>query len=119
MKKDCYAMKNKEREKEKGKTHNDGHVMQVIGSSSSMKIEEINATCDDDVDILFMDDDVTYVEVNLAHSLAHTWLLNCNALFHVTPDRELFTRYEAKPLGIVRLGGSRQCNMVGIGDVMV
>ena len=84
-----------------------------------MKIEEINATCDDDVDILFMDDDVTYVEVNLAHSLAHTWLLNCNALFHVTPDRELFTRYEAKPLGIVRLGGSRQCNMVGIGDVMV
>ena len=69
MKKDCYAVKNKEREKEKGKTHGDGHVMQVTSPSSSMNIEEINATCDDDVDILVVDDDATYVEVNMAHSL--------------------------------------------------
>ena len=60
MKKDCYALKNKEREKEKGKTYDDGDVMQVTSSSSSMKVEEINGTCDDDA---------TYVEVNMAHSL--------------------------------------------------
>ena len=34
MKKDCYPLKNKERGKEKGKTHGDGHVMQVTCSSS-------------------------------------------------------------------------------------
>ena len=84
--------------------------MQVTSSSSSMKIEEINATCDDDA---------TYVEVNMAHLLAHTWLLDCGASFHVTPHKEWFTRYEPKPLGKVRLGDSRQCDVVGIGDVMV
>ena len=46
--------------KGKGKTHGDGQVIQVTSSSSSMKIEEINATCDDDVDILVVDDDATY-----------------------------------------------------------
>ena len=101
MKKDCYALKNKEREKERGKTHGDGHVMQVTGSSSSKKIEEINATCDDDVDILVVDDDATYVEVNMAHTLTDTWMLDSRASFHVTPHREWFTRYEAKPLGTV------------------
>ena len=119
MKKDCYALKNKERGKEKGKIHGDGHVMQVTCSSSSMKIEEINATCDDDVDILVVDDDATYVEVNMAHSLAHTWLLDSGASFHVTPHREWFTRYEAKPLGTIRIGDSRQCDVVGIGHVIV
>ena len=82
MKKDCYALKNKEREKEKGKTYDDGDVMQVTSSSSSMKVEEINGTCDDDA---------TYVEVNMAHSLAHTWLLESGASFHVTPHRGWFT----------------------------
>ena len=107
--------------KRKGKGQNpcDGHVMQVTSSSSSMKIEETNAICDDDVDILVMDDDATYVEVNMALSLAHTWLLDYGASFHVTPQREWFTRYEAKPLGIVRLGDSSQCDVVGIRDVLV
>ena len=76
-------------------------------------------TCDDVVDILVVDDDATYVEVNMAHSLAHTWLLDSGASFHVTPHREWFTRYDAKSLGTVRLGDSRQCDVVGIGDVMV
>ena len=75
MKKDCYAVKNKEREKEKGKTHGDGHVMQVTSPSSSMNIEEINATCDDDVDILVMDDDATYVEVNNNGSLTCSYMV--------------------------------------------
>ena len=92
MKNDCYALKNKEREKEKGKTHGDGHVMQVISSSSSTKIEEINAICDDDVDILVVDDEATYVEVNMSHSLAHTLLLDYGASFHVTPHREWFMK---------------------------
>ena len=29
-------------------------------------------TCDDVVDILVVDDDAIYVQVNMAHSLAHT-----------------------------------------------
>ena len=48
IKKDCYALKNKE--KEKSKTHGDGHVKQLVGSSSSLKIEEINVACDDGVE---------------------------------------------------------------------
>ena len=117
IKKDCYALKNKE--KEKSKTHGDGHVKQLAGSSSSLKIEEINVACDDGVDILVMDDDATYVEANIAHAFAHTWLLDSGASFHVTPHREWFTRYEAKSLGTVRLGDSHQCDVIGIGDVMV
>ena len=93
--------------------------MQVTSSSSSMKIEEINATCDDGVNVLVVDDDATYVAVNMAHSLAHTWLLDSGASFHVTPHREWFTRYDAKSLGTVRLGDSRQCDVIGIGDVTV
>ena len=41
MKNDCYALKNKERENEKHKTHGDGHVMQVTDSTSLVKIDEI------------------------------------------------------------------------------
>ena len=55
----------------------------------------------------------------MAHSLAHTWLLNSGASFHVTPHREWFIRYEAKPLGTIRIGDSRQCDVVGIGHVIV
>ena len=117
IKKDCYALKNKE--KEKGKTYGDGHVKQLPGSSSSVRIEEINATCDDDVDILVLDDETSYAEANIAHALVHTWLLDSGASFHVTPHREWFTRYEAKPLGTVRLGDSHQCDVIGIGDVMI
>ena len=84
-----------------------------------MKIEEINATHHDDVEILVMDDGTSYIEINMAHLLAHTWLLDSDASFHMTPHREWFTRYEAKPLGIVRLGDSYQCDVIGIGDVVV
>ena len=69
-------------------------------------------TCDDVVDILVVDDDATYVEINMSHSLAHTWLLDSRASFHVTPHREWFTQYEAKPLGTVRLGDSHQCHVM-------
>ena len=37
----------------------------------------------------------------------------------MTPHREWFTRYEAKPLGTVRLGDSHHCDVIDIGDVMV
>jgi hypothetical protein len=84
-----------------------------------VKIEEINATCDDDVDILVLDDETSYGEANIAHALMHTWLLDSGASFHVTPHREWFTRYEAKPLGTVRLRDSHQCDVIGIGDVMI
>ena len=99
IKKDCYTLKNKE--KEKSKTHGDGHVKQLAGSSSSLKIEEINVACDDGVDILVMDDDATYAEANIAHVLSHTWLLDSGASFHVTPHKEWFIQYEAKSLGTV------------------
>ena len=44
-----------------------------------MKIEEINATHHDDVEILVMDDGTSYIEINMAHLLAHTWLLDSSA----------------------------------------
>jgi hypothetical protein len=96
----------KNKEKKKGKTYGDGHVKQFTGSSSSVNIEEINVTCNDDGDILVLDDDVNHAEANISHALAYTWLLDSSASFHVTPHREWFTRYEAKPLGTVRLGDS-------------
>ena len=34
---------------------------------------------------------------------AHTWLLDSGATFHVTPNFEWFSNYEAETSGIVRL----------------
>ena len=49
LKKDCYALKNKE--KDNAKSKGDGHARQSSGPSSLVEIEEINATCDE-IDIL-------------------------------------------------------------------
>ena len=114
LKKDCYALKNKE--KDNAKFKGDGHGRQSSGPSSSLEIEEVNATCDE-TDILVLDDISTHVGVNMVFSPSHTWLLDSGASFHVTPHREWFTCYEAKSLGKVRLGDSHQCDVIGIGDI--
>ena len=62
---------------------------------------------DDDVNILVVDDYGTYVEVNMSHLLAYTWLLDYGASFHVILHKEWFTQYEAKLLGTVQLGDSQ------------
>ena len=57
LKKDCYALKNKEKDNAKSKS--DAHGRQSIGPSSSVQIEEINATCDETT-ILVLDDVSTH-----------------------------------------------------------
>ncbi|KAH7283219.1 hypothetical protein KP509_35G066300 [Ceratopteris richardii] len=101
MKKDYYALKNA-----KGKGQNvDGHVKQLPApSTSTVKIEEINAISDD-ADVLTLDSTVPS-EALMADSLSHTWLLDSGASFHVTRHREWFSNYAAKSLGTVRLGDS-------------
>jgi hypothetical protein len=59
----------KNKEKEKGKTYGHGHVKQLLGSSSSVKIEEINATCHDDVGILVLDDETSYIGKQISLSI--------------------------------------------------
>ena len=80
-----------------------------------MEIEEVNSTCYES-DILVLDDVRTHVGVNMVFHPSHTWLLDSDASFHVTPHIEWFTCYEAKSLEKVRFGDSHQCGVIDIGD---
>ena len=47
---------------------------------------------------------------------SHAWILDSGASLYVTPHREWFSRYE-EAMGIVTLGNSFACDIVGIGDI--
>ena len=61
-----------------------------------MEIQVINTTSDHYIDILVLDDVITHVEVNMVFYPSHKWLLDSNASFHVTPQKEQFMCRDAK-----------------------
>ena len=95
-------LKKKNKGKDNAKSKGDGHGRQSSCLSSSLEIEEINATFDEP-SLLVLDDVTTHVGVNMVFSPSHTWLLDSSASFHVTPHREWFTCHEAKALAKVSL----------------
>ena len=68
--KDCYALKNKEKDNAKSKGY--GHGRQSNGPSSLVEIGEVNPTCDE-IDILVLVDVSKHVEVNIVFSSSHMW----------------------------------------------
>ena len=56
-------------------------------------------------------------EVHYSAQDAHTWLVDFGATFHVTPNFEWFSNYEAKMRGTIRLGNGQECKIAGTGEV--
>ena len=95
-----------------------------------MKIEEINTISEDEVgDTIVNTDDDGEILLNSGLESAqmvitddiilHDWTLDLGASFHVTPQREWFTTYDAKRIGQVRLGNDYACEIMGVGDVQL
>jgi transposase InsO family protein len=47
------------------------------------------------------------------------WILDSGASFHMTPHREWFQTYRSCSGGVVYMGDSSRCKIVGIGDVKI
>ena len=114
MKKNCHLWK---KDKGKEKKQDGGKDKE----SSGVKIEEINAVSEDaeDGDILLTS------SLDSAHLVAtddlvmHDWILDSGVSFHVTPDKEWFTTYDAPRKGRVCLGNDYACEIIGVGDVQL
>ena len=100
---------------------------------SSVKIDELNVVThnSDSEDILTLDqpsevfhyaqeslclESTVSAEILISGEVSHAWILDSGASLHVTPHREWFSRYE-EIVGIVTLGNSFACDIVGIGDI--
>ena len=101
MKRNCYAWK---REQKEGK--------------NQRKDENKNTTAalsDEDVAVLFFGDEeclpVTDNEVE--------WIIDTEASYHVTPNKEFFTSYRLGDFGTVKMGNTSYSKIVGIGDVCI
>ena len=116
MKKDCHQWK---REKGKGKKQ-DKNQKEDRKTTSSVKIEEVNTVSEaEEGDILFTSsmDSVHLVATN--EGMSNDWILDSGASFHVSPNREWFSTYNAGRTGRVMLGNGLACDIVGVGDVQV
>ena len=116
LKKDCYRWKC---EKGKGKKQ-DKNQKEDKKTSNNVNIEEVNAVSEcEEGDILFTStmDSVHLVVTN--QGMSHDWVLDSGASFHVSPNREWFTNYDARRIGNVRLGNGLACDIVGVGDVQM
>ena len=51
--------------------------------------------------------------------MSHDWILDSGASFHVSPNREWFSTYNAGRTGLVMLGNGLAYDIVGVGDVQV
>ena len=113
MKKDCYQWKH---EKGKGKKQDKNHKEDK--KESNIKIEEVNAVSEaKEGDILFT---CTMESVHLVatnQGMSYDWVLDSGASFHVSPNHEWFTNYNARRSGCVRLENGLACSIVGVGDV--
>ena len=118
LRRDCRLFK-QEKGKEKAKEDK---------PKSTVKIEEINAVSEDEVDdtVVSSDDDGEILlnsRLESAHLVTtddimlHDWILDSGASFHVTPHKEWFTTYDAKRTGRVRLGNDYVCEIMGVGDM--
>ena len=58
-------------------------------------------------------------EILVSGEISHAWILDSGVSLHVTPRREWFSHYEEIVVGIVTLGNSYACDIVGIGDILM
>ena len=107
---DCWSIKRKENgrrfERNRGRSN----------SNHSPEGNQINVADTRSGEILSLEDS-TIGEVHYSVQDAHTWLLDSGATFHVTPNFEWFSNYEAKMRGTIRLGNGQECKIAGTGEV--
>ena len=87
---------------------------------SSVKLEEVNVVNEaKEGDILFTStmDSVHLIATN--QGMSHDWVLDSGASFHVSPNCEWFSNYNAGRIGRVMLGNGLAYYIVGLGDVHV
>ena len=116
MKKDCHQWR---KEKGKGKKQ-DKNQKEERKTTSRVKIEEVNTVSEaEEGDILFTSsmDSVHLVTTN--EGMSNDWILDSGASFHVSPNCEWFSTYNAGRTGQVMLGNRLACDIVGVGDVQV
>ena len=58
-------------------------------------------------------------EVLYNAQVAHTWLLDSGATFHMTPNKAWFSDYSTDVSGTVQLGNRQDCNIAGTGEVPI
>ena len=94
---DCWSVKSKDssRRFERNTGRSD--------SNRSPEGNQINVAHTRSGEILSLKDS-TIGEVHYSVRDTHTWLLESGSTFHVTPNFEWFSNYEAKTSGTVRLG---------------
>ncbi|KAE8721016.1 hypothetical protein F3Y22_tig00017599pilonHSYRG00003 [Hibiscus syriacus] len=51
--------------------------------------------------------------------LTDAWILDSGSSYHITPNREWFSKYKSVDSGFVYLGEDQCCNIVGIGDIRI
>ena len=47
------------------------------------------------------------------------WVVDTEASYHATPNRELFNTYKAGDFGGVKIENTASSNIVGIGDIFI
>ncbi|MCO5597863.1 hypothetical protein L7F22_051948 [Adiantum nelumboides] len=115
VKKDCYKWKNMQAKKNKV----DNGKEKVSDSTNNVKIEELNAlTYDSDGDVLYTSSLSTAFLIASSGSYEQDWIVDSSASFYVTPHMEWFSSYEGRH-GIVCLGNSYACEIVGAGDIKI
>ena len=73
-----------------------------------MKIEKLNVLYTTEILMLSLDLPIDALLTQDA-SLAHNWILDSGASFHVTPHREQFSTYTEGSFGTIRLGDAHDC----------
>ena len=115
-KRDCHQLK---REKGKGKKQ-DKNQKEEKRTTSNVKIEEVNAISEaEEGDFLFTSsmDSVYLVATN--EGMSNDWILDSGVFFHVSPNHEWFSTYNAGRKGQVMICNGLSCDIVGVEDVQV
>ena len=50
---------------------------------------------------------------------SENWILDSSYMFHMTPNRDLFSTYEPIHKGVVLMGNIASCKVAGIGTVRI
>ena len=96
LKKDCYKWK-----REKGKGKKDENQKEEK-KAFSVKIEEVNTLSEaEERDILFTSTMGSIHLVGIDQGISNDWVLDSGALFHVSPNCDWFTNYDAGRTGQV------------------
>ena len=112
---DCHQLKH-----EKGKGKKQDKNQKEEKTTTNVKIEEVIAISEaKEGDILFTSSMESVHLMATNKVMSNDWIIDSGASFHVSPNCEWFSTYNAGRTGRVMLGNGLACDIVGVGDVQV